>query len=116
MVELANVEEMVKRLSDQKGVMGVVIANGQGVPIRSTMENDKSIQYGALVAQISKQARSFVREVSPEDDLDYIRLRSKGKEVIIAPNFDGQHKMSLTVIQNPFFGASDKDTSSATAV
>jgi len=101
MVEIAQVEEMVKRLSDQKGVLGVTISNGEGVPIRSTMDPEQATQYSTLVAKLSAQSRAFVRELAPEDDLQFLRLRSNGKEVMIAPNFDKEHKLSLTVVQNP---------------
>ena len=102
MVEIAQVEEMVKRLSDQKGVQGVLISNGDGVPIRSTMEPEQSTQYSTLVARLAGQARAFVSEVNPGDELQFLRLRSNGKEVIIAPNFDREQHLSLTVVQNPF--------------
>lgn len=101
MVEIAQVEEMVKRLSDQKGVLGVIISNREGVSIRSTMDPEQSTQYSTLVAGLANQARAFVREVGPEDDLQFLRVRSNGKEVIIAPNFDKEHHLTLTVVQNP---------------
>ena len=101
MVEIAQVEEMVKRLSDQKGVLGITISNGEGIPIRSTLDPEQATQYSALVARLSAQARAFVRELAPEDDLQFLRLRSNGKEFMIAPNFDKEHNLSLTVIQNP---------------
>lgn len=100
-MEVAHVEEVVKRLSDQRGVQGVIISNGKGVPIRSTMDAEKSIHIGALVAGLARQAQSFVREVSPEENLQFLRLRSNGKEIMIAPNFDMDNEMSLTVIQSP---------------
>ena len=101
MVEIAQVEEMVKRLSDQKGVLGVCISNGEGVPIRSSMDPEQATKYSALVAGLSAQARAFIRELAPEDDLQVLRLRSNGKEVMIAPNFDKEHNLSLTVVQTP---------------
>jgi dynein light chain roadblock-type len=101
MVEIAQVEEMVKRLSDQKGVLGVTISNGQGVPIRSTMAPEQATHYSTMVAKLSAQSRAFVRELAPEDNLQFLRLRSNEKEVMIAPNFDKEHNLSLTVVQNP---------------
>ena len=100
-MEMAQIENMVKRLSDQKGVVGVLISNGEGVPVRSTLDPEQSTQYSALVARLAGQARAFVRETAPEDELQYLRLRSKGKEVVIAPNFDKKQHLSLTVVQKP---------------
>lgn len=42
--DLATVEETVKRLSSHKGVLGVLVINGDGVPIRSTLEHELSFQ------------------------------------------------------------------------
>jgi len=95
------VEEMVKRLSDQKGVTGVIILNGKGIPIRSTLDAERSTHYSGLVARLAAQARGFVREMEPADDLQFLRLRSNGREVMIAPNFDTEQNLSLVVIQDP---------------
>ena len=100
-VEVAQVEEMVKRLSDQKGVLGVIIANGEGTPIRSTMEPEQTVQYSGLAAALARQARSLVREVAPDDDLQFLRLRSNGREIMIAPQFDKDSQLSLMVVQDP---------------
>jgi hypothetical protein len=65
------------------------------------MEPEQATKYSALVARLSDHARAFVRELAPEDDLQFLRLRSNGKEVMIAPNFDKEHNLSLTVVQSP---------------
>lgn len=79
-MDTAQVEETVKRLSSHKGVQGVLVVNGDGVPIRSTLvEHELSVQYAALVTQLAGKARAAVRELAkePGDDLHSLRIRSK---------------------------------------
>jgi predicted regulator of Ras-like GTPase activity (Roadblock/LC7/MglB family) len=99
--DTAQVEEIVKRLADQKGVVGVLISSHEGVTIRSTMDPEQSSHYGTLATHLARHAHTFVRSLNPEDSLQYLRLRSNGKEIIIAPNFDKEQNFSLMVVQNP---------------
>lgn len=98
-VEIAQVEELIKRLSDYKGVTEVVIANSQGVPIRTTREPEKATEQGAELTRLVAAARRFVREASPEESLQFLRVRTTAKEVIIAPNFDTEQQLTLMVCQ-----------------
>ena len=43
------VEETLNRIKTHKGVKGVMIVNTKGVAIRSSMEQDMTINYGALI-------------------------------------------------------------------
>eukprot|EP00887_Chlorella_sp_A99_P005210 scaffold1.g5210.t1 len=101
MADVALVEETVKRLSSHKGVLGIVILNADSVPIRSTLDQELAVQYAALVSQLTIKARSMVRELATEDDLQFLRLRSKKHEIMIAPSFDKEHQYSLVVVQDP---------------
>lgn len=80
----------MKRLSSHKGVVGIVIANGEGVPIRTTLENELAVTYAALVSQLAIKARHMVKELADDgtDDLQFLRVRSKKHEIMIAPGFD----------------------------
>ena len=49
MADVSIVEETIKRISSHKGIVGVLIVNGDGIPIRSTLENSLSVQYAGLV-------------------------------------------------------------------
>lgn len=98
-MDAALVEETVKRLSSHKGVQGIVILNSDAVPIRSTLDNELAVQYAALVSQLTVKARSMVRELAAEDDLQFLRLRSKKHEIMVAPCFDKDHQYSLVVVQ-----------------
>ena len=101
MADVTLVEETIKRLSSHKGVLGVAVVNGDGVPIRSTLEHETALQYAALAAGVTAKARAMVRELNTEDDLRFLRLRSKQHEIMIAPGFDKDHQFSLLVVQDP---------------
>ncbi|KAF6284288.1 dynein light chain roadblock-type 1 [Rhinolophus ferrumequinum] len=68
-----------------------------GIPIRSTMDNPTTTQYAGLMHNFILKARSTVREIDPQNDLTFLRIRSKKNEIMVAPDKD----YFLIVIQNP---------------
>ncbi|XP_065547957.1 dynein light chain roadblock-type 1 isoform X1 [Lathamus discolor] len=96
---LAEVEETLKRIQSQKGVQGIIVVNSEGIPIKSTMDNSTTIQYAGLMHSFIMKARSTVRDIDPQNDLTFLRIRSKKNEIMVAP---GKNKdYFLIVIQNP---------------
>lgn len=93
----AEVEETLKRLQSQKGVQGIIVVNTEGIPIKSTMDNPTTTQYASLMHNFILKARSTVREIDPQNDLTFLRIRSKKNEIMVAPDKD----YFLIVIQNP---------------
>ncbi|ORZ40135.1 hypothetical protein BCR44DRAFT_50129 [Catenaria anguillulae PL171] len=93
----SEVEETLKRLSAHKGVQGIVIVNSEGIPIRSTLDNSLTVQYSALITQLASKARSVVRDLDPQNDLTFLRIRSKKHEIMVAPD----KEYIMIVIQNP---------------
>jgi dynein light chain roadblock-type len=81
----SEVDETVKRIMSHKGILGVVIVNNDGIPIRSTLDNVVSVQYAGLVTQLVIKSRSMVRDLQTDNDLQFLRLRSKKHEILIAP-------------------------------
>jgi len=94
---MSEVEETLKRINSHKGVQGIVIVNNEGIPIRSTIEPEAATRYAALIMSLSAKARSAVRELDPQNDLTFLRIRSKKHEILVAPEKDFQ----LIVVQNP---------------
>jgi dynein light chain roadblock-type len=82
---LEEVSELVRRLSSHKGVVGVVIVNHDGIPIRTTLEPQIATQYCALLQHLALNARSLVQGIDSDDDLDFIRIRSQKHEILVAP-------------------------------
>jgi len=94
---MSDVEETLKRISSHKGVQGIVIVNTEGIPIRSTMESALTTQYAANLSQLAQKARSAVRDLDPQNDLTFLRVRTKKHEIMIAP----EKEFLLVVVQNP---------------
>lgn len=59
-----------------------------GIPIKTTLDNPSTVQYAGLIHQLVMKARSTVRDIDPQNDLTFLRVRSKKNEVMIAP---GKH-------------------------
>ncbi|XP_040186323.1 dynein light chain roadblock-type 1 [Rana temporaria] len=94
---MADVEETLKRIQGQKGVQGIIIVNAEGIPIKSTMDNATTAQYAGLMHHLVTKSRSSLRDIDPQNDLTFLRLRSKKNEIMIAPDKD----YMLVVIQQP---------------
>ncbi|KAM8945925.1 dynein light chain roadblock-type 2 [Pelodytes ibericus] len=93
----AEVEETLKRIQSYKGVIGTIVVNSEGIPIRTTLDNSTTVQYAGLLHQLSMKARSTVRDIDPQNDLTFLRIRSKKHEIMVAPD----KEYLLIVIQNP---------------
>ncbi|XP_014206476.1 dynein light chain roadblock-type 2 [Copidosoma floridanum] len=91
------VEETMKRIQSHKGVIGTIVVNSEGIPIKSTMDNTTTVQYAGLISQLSDKARSVVRDLDPTNDLTFLRIRSKKHEIMVAPD----KEFILIVVQNP---------------
>lgn len=56
-----------------------------GIPIKSTLDNASTVQYAANIHQLLMKARGIVRDIDPQNDLTFLRVRSKKNEIMIAP-------------------------------
>ncbi|TWW76457.1 Dynein light chain roadblock-type 2 [Takifugu flavidus] len=94
---MSEVEETLKRIESHKGVIGTLVVNAEGIPIRTTLDNSTAVQYAGLLTQLTQKARGTVRDIDPQNDLTFLRIRSKKHEILVAPEND----FLLIVIQNP---------------
>ena len=90
-------EDTFKRINSHKGVQGIVIVNADGIPIRSTLDQSLSNNYAANIMSLAAKARSAVRTLDPQNDLTFLRIRSKKHEILVAP----EKEFTLVVVQNP---------------
>lgn len=49
------------------------------------MDNSTTIQYAGLLHSLTTKARSVVRDIDPQNDLTFLRIRSKKHEIMVAP-------------------------------
>jgi len=92
----SEVEETLKRLVSHKGVIGTIVVNNEGVPIKSTLDNATTVQYSGLLNNLVDQAKTMFKELDPTNDLTFLRIRTKKHEIMVAPDRD----YLLIVIQN----------------
>ncbi|XP_019870903.1 dynein light chain roadblock-type 2 [Aethina tumida] len=91
------VEDTMKRIQAHKGVVGTIVVNSEGIPIKSTLDNTTTVQYAGLISSLADKARSVVRDLDPSNDLTFLRIRSKKHEIMVAPD----KEFNLIVVQNP---------------
>lgn len=94
---MSEVEETLKRINSHKGVVGITIVNHDCVPIRSTLDDKMSKLLAHDIMSLTMRARSAVRTLDPQNDLTFLRIRSKKHEILVAPEKD----FHLVVVQNP---------------
>ena len=56
-----------------------------GIPIRTTLDNSTTVQYAALMHSLVGKGRGSVRDLDPQDDLQFLRIKTKKQEIMIAP-------------------------------
>ncbi|XP_073687773.1 dynein light chain roadblock-type 2 [Garra rufa] len=93
----AEVEDTLKRIQGINGVIGTIVVNAEGIPIKTTLDNSTTVQYAGLLHQLTMKARSTVRDIDPQNDLTFLRIRSKKHEIMVSTD----KEYLLIVIQNP---------------
>ncbi|CZT98456.1 hypothetical protein PFMG_02696 [Plasmodium falciparum IGH-CR14] len=101
---MSEAEEILNRIKNHKGVIGILVVNSEGLIIKSTFDQQQSDLHASLLTQLSKKARDVIRELDPQNDINFLRLRSKKHEIMIAPDKD----YTLIVVQDPY---ADKEKS-----
>ena len=56
-----------------------------GIPIRTTMDNSTTVQYAGLIHQLTSKARITVRDLDPQNDLEFLRIRTMKHEIMVSP-------------------------------
>ena len=76
---MSEIEETLARIQSHRGVEGVIVVNSEGIPIRTSkgMDEDLIHKYAANLTQLAAKARSVVRDLDPQNDLTFLRIRSK---------------------------------------
>ncbi|XP_060891070.1 dynein light chain roadblock-type 2-like isoform X2 [Labrus mixtus] len=77
---MADVVETLKRIEAHKDVIGIIVVNAEE-PLR----------------QIAMMARSTVRDIDPQNDLRFLRIRTKDYQILVAVDND----FLLITIQMP---------------
>jgi dynein light chain roadblock-type len=95
-------------LCTPQGVLGTIVVNEDGEAVRATtvcdasgvpLEDQNAVvkKYASLVPQLASMARNMVRDLDPQNDLRFLRVRSRDHEMMV----HSDPEFTLIVIQNP---------------
>ena len=65
--------------------MAQIIIEFTGIVIKSNMEQSLQIQYAGIFHNLLNKTRNAVRDLDPQNDLTFLRIRTKKNEIMIAP-------------------------------
>ena len=86
---MADFEERINRISNHSGVGTLLIVNDQGriITQRHKATATPAPQHIANhITDLALKARSVVRDIDPMNDMTFFRVRSKRKEILVAPD------------------------------
>ncbi|KAJ1732609.1 hypothetical protein H4S06_001285 [Coemansia sp. BCRC 34490] len=92
-----DVDETVNRLGAKKGVESVTVLTRDGRVIRTTATAEQSEVQGKLLSKLARDAADIVEELESEDELSFLRIRTKRHEIMVALD----HNYLLVVVQSP---------------
>merc|ERR1719401_1357351 len=93
---IAEMEETIARISSHKGIEGVVIMNRRGVVLRSTLDDEQTKNHAGALADLAVRAAGVAGMLDQDDELTFLRVRSKQREIMISPD----REFLLVVLQN----------------
>ncbi|KAG0268292.1 Dynein light chain roadblock-type 2 [Actinomortierella ambigua] len=94
---MSELEETIRRLTAKKNVQGVVIVNQLGLMIRSTLDAALAKQYASLMSELVRMARDSVVQLDAQNELTFLRIRTKKHEIMICP----EREYLMIVVQTP---------------
>ncbi|KAH8419423.1 hypothetical protein KR222_011476 [Zaprionus bogoriensis] len=92
----AEVEEMLKRFQALKNIVGIVVVDYDGIPIKTTLDNQMSIQYAAHMHTLTEKARQVIIDLDAANEFISMRMRTTFYEIILMPH----NNYFIVVIQN----------------
>src|SRR5258708_359571 len=112
----AEIEETIKRIQTHKGVQGFILTSNDGSSfynlfmkfisflliikggfVRSTNDNSTTMSLTGLIRTLSDKAKSCVRDLDPQNDLTFLRIRTKKQEILVAPGKINQKKNKIFI-------------------
>ncbi|EED95109.1 hypothetical protein THAPSDRAFT_261228, partial [Thalassiosira pseudonana CCMP1335] len=90
-------EEMISRIRSHKSVEGVMIMDRRGAIIQSTLDEEQTTTHANALSNLTAQASHIVGMLNQDDELTFLRIRSKQREIAISSD----NGFLLVVLQNP---------------
>lgn len=83
---LQELQETVSRLSALKGVVAVLILNRSGDILVESSSNG-AVDQAKYVKKLMQAANDYLRSLQPDDEVNFMHIRSKeGQEIMVAPH------------------------------
>ena len=93
---MSEIDETVERIKSTKGVIGVIVMDWEGRAIKSTLDEEGTAQYIGQLLPLAEKSKATVQELDSNDDLTFIRLRSRKHEIMLVP--DKQYLMAVVQV------------------
>ena len=94
MINMAEVNAIIRRFEEKEGVRGVIICDASGLPIKSNLPQDNTDLAAAYLTALIGKSRQ-VTEALEEGALKFIRLETSKGEIMIAL----EPTMSLVILK-----------------
>ena len=94
---MCEVEETLQRIERHPGVTGLIVFNRQGAIIRTNVDVPTAQQFAAGYQKLLDMAHHAVRDLDPQNELKFMRVRTHGHEILLAP----EQEYTLVVIHTP---------------
>ncbi|XDV52682.1 hypothetical protein PO909_021372 [Leuciscus waleckii] len=91
------IDNSLKRILRYPGVIGYIIFNKEGIPIRTGLDNATAVKYVGLLNQLIMTTRSTIRDIDPQDDVKLLRIWTQKYEIMVAT----EEEYLMIVIQKP---------------
>jgi len=100
---LNNMHLTMERIQSQKGVDAVLIVDRGGAIIKqSKLDDDASLAWGVSISNVVKSLNQLIAEQDTDknggtDEITLLRVRTKKKEILVAPEKD----YIMMILQTP---------------
>lgn len=89
------IEETIERIKLHKGVERYIILDNGGAVLRSFPQGaEDAEELGGVFKEVAKRATHVVRDLDPSDNLEFMRVRTANKELMV-----GVHNEYTVIIQ-----------------
>ena len=83
-----SVEQMIKRINKRDDVLGLIVMNQEGIPIKSTLDRSLTAQYSSQTNQLVQLSKTCIRNLDPQNRLTVLRIRTKTHELMTVVDTD----------------------------
>ena len=95
-VSRTEVERVLRRIQAHPGVVALMLTNREGLALRSNLDITTTKNYATQYRNLIEMAHSAIRDLDPQNELRFIRVRNKQHEIMVAPTGD----LILIVVQD----------------